>query len=79
MDRLAFVVAAGVLTLAALTAVYVLMFPIPEQNETLVGQMLGALWSSLGMVVGYFFGSTRSSSKKDDTIANLSKSKSEEP
>lgn len=63
-DIIAAAVALGVLTLAAGTSIFILVWPIPDRNETLVGQMLGALWSALTMVVGWFFGSTRPTHKK---------------
>lgn len=40
------------------------------QNDPLLTLLLGALSTDAGMVVGYFFGSSKSSRDKDQTIAN---------
>ena len=50
----------------------VLIFLIVKgDNPDAVNIMLGALTSALSMVVGYFFGSSMSSAKKDDAINTM--------
>jgi len=40
-------------------------------NPDAVNIMLGALTSAMGIVVGYFYGSSSSSAKKDETIGTM--------
>lgn len=53
------------------SSTYILIWPIPDRNETLVGQMQGALWTALGMLVSYYFGSNKTDAGKDQTINSL--------
>lgn len=52
----------------------VLMFlltkSVPAENATLVNVLFGILSASVGAIVGYFFGSSKGSSDKNDLIAN---------
>ena len=45
--------------------------PIPESNKDLLNLVVGALIGSFATIVGYFFGSSSSSAKKDETISNI--------
>jgi hypothetical protein len=44
---------------------------IPEQNKDLLNLVVGALIGSFATVVGYFYGSSAGSAKKDETISNI--------
>lgn len=41
---------------------------VPKENADLLNLVIGALIGSFATVVGYFFGSSSSSAKKDETI-----------
>lgn len=69
------IIAAGIAITVMLgviiSATYILFWPIPERNETLVGQMQGSLWTALGMLVTYYFGSSNDAKEKTETITSL--------
>lgn len=44
---------------------------VPETNKDLLNLVVGALIGSFATIVGYFFGSSSSSAKKDETISNI--------
>jgi hypothetical protein len=44
---------------------------IPEPNKDLLNLVVGALIGSFATVVGYFFGSSSGSAKKDETISTM--------
>ena len=44
---------------------------VPEENKDLLNLVVGALIGSFATVVGYFFGSSSSSAKKDETIGDI--------
>lgn len=48
-------------------------------NDSAISQTIGAILSLGGTVVGYFFGSSAGSQKKDDTLAKLAGDQSREP
>lgn len=47
---------------------YMISFYPPEKLNTNIGEVKTALISILTMVVGYWYGSSRSSAKKDDAL-----------
>ena len=47
------------------------MAEVPETNKDLLNLVVGALIGSFASVVGYFFGSSAGSSKKDETISDM--------
>jgi hypothetical protein len=60
----------GLVVIGFFILLYVLVFlPIPEKNSDLLNLIVGALIGSFATVVGYFFGSSAGSSKKDEVIA----------
>lgn len=69
--RVAAIVAIGLLVITAAATLAVFVVPIPEKNETIVGQALGTLWSLLGVVVAFFYGTSTGNRKDSDTIATL--------
>ena len=48
---------------------FVLVYPIPQASERIADMMLGALTTILVMVVGYFYNTNASSTKKTELIA----------
>jgi drug/metabolite transporter (DMT)-like permease len=44
---------------------------VPEPNKDLLNLVVGALIGSFATVVGYFYGSSSSSAKKDETISTM--------
>ena len=44
---------------------------VPEKNKDLLNLVVGALIGSFATIVGYFFGSSSGSAKKDETIGNI--------
>ena len=59
----------------ALGALYV--FPIPADNKDLIVFMLGQLSGFMGAVMGYNYGTTKSSSDKNEVIANMASNQDE--
>jgi hypothetical protein len=43
---------------------------VPEKNAHLLDLVVGALIGSFATIVGYYFGSSSGSAKKDETIQN---------
>lgn len=64
-------VAFAVMAMAGFTTFIVLLYPIPEKNEQLIGQIQGALWLAVGAIINYYFGSSKSSHQKDEVIDTL--------
>lgn len=58
----------GVLAFLAWALVYV---RVPSENETAMNVLLGILSTQVGIVVGFFFGSSVSTKKQTDTIDKL--------
>ena len=52
--------------------------PIPADNREPITVLIGVLSANIGMVVGYYFGSSRSSRGKDDVIASMQSRKRDE-
>lgn len=64
---------ATVALLGLLASIAALLFlKVPPENRDLLNVALMALIGNAGTAFGYFFGSSESSKKKDDTIQNLS-------
>lgn len=74
--KVAAIVAVGLLIITAVATIAVFLVPIPDKNETIVGQALGTLWSLLGVVVAFFYGTSTGNRKDSDTIAKLAETAS---
>jgi hypothetical protein len=74
--KVAAIVAVGLLIITAAATMAVFLVPIPDKNETIVGQALGTLWSLLGVVVAFFYGTSTGNRKDSDTIAKLAETAS---
>ncbi len=49
----------------------IMFVPIPPDQNGVVFMLFGSLSSAFGAVIGYFFGSSKSSSDKSEQLANL--------
>lgn len=71
MDYLSCVVVAGFFAL-----LFILSFTnIPKENKDLLNMLLGAWITSFTTVITYYFGSSKSSSRKDETINTMANGK----
>jgi len=61
----------GLVVTGFFTLLYLLVVrTVPDVNKDLLNLVVGALIGSFASVIGYFFGSSAGSAKKDDIIAN---------
>jgi hypothetical protein len=61
----------GLVVLGFFVLLYLLVSKtVPMENKDLLNLVVGALIGSFASVVGYFFGSSAGSAKKDDIIAS---------
>jgi heme O synthase-like polyprenyltransferase len=59
----------GLIVIGFFVLLYLLvMSEIPEKNKDLLNLVVGALIGSFASVVGYYFGSSAGSAKKDDLL-----------
>ena len=68
---LAWVIIGGFLGLLACLIIMQAGYGKTFENNSLLTMLLGSLSTDAGMVVGYFFGSSRSSAEKNQTIADM--------
>ncbi len=62
---------AGTIVLGFLGLLIVLVFHLaPEGNQTLLNVMVGQFATMTGLVVGYYFASSKSSSDKNEMLFN---------
>lgn len=64
-------VATGLISILAFVTWALIFREIPPNNKESLTLLLGVLSANVGIVVGYFFGSSTSNRTKDETIANL--------
>lgn len=69
-------VAIAIVVLTAITTWYLLTHEIPKDNQTIVGQLQGSLWTSLGVIVAYFYVGSVGSRAKDRTLESMAKTAS---
>lgn len=69
--KVAAAMAVGLLVITAVATTAIFVVPIPDKNETIVGQALGTLWSLLGVVVSFFYSTSTGNRKDAETIATL--------
>jgi hypothetical protein len=53
--------------------VVIILHPVAAGSQGTVQLIIGALGNSVGIVVGYYFGSSSSSQKKDETLQEIAK------
>lgn len=60
----------GLIVLAIMTVIGLLIFyPIPTENKETLIQVIGTLTGAFMMIISYFFGSSKSSSDKNEMLA----------
>lgn len=65
----------GVLAIYALVIAGLFTWTIPADNRDIAYMVVGGLTAIVTTIVNFFFGSSKSSDDKNDTIKNLSSSK----
>lgn len=68
-DKFQYALAAGFILGYFIVLGFLLINPVPEGNRDAVNILFGILSASVGAVVGYFFGSSKGSSEKNDMLA----------
>lgn len=63
--------AVAVVLMSLYVSIAIMIWPIPETNETLIGQIQGSLWTAFGMLLNHYFGNTKANQAKDETINTL--------
>ncbi len=71
-----FLAIGGLLLVAAVTGL-LFFHSVPESNVSALNIIVGALISWVGMAFAFYYGSTKSSQLKDDTINTLTKTPQE--
>jgi flagellar basal body-associated protein FliL len=68
--RNALMLVAGIVILLAYLGITVALFtlPIPQGNGQATSILTGAIMTNAGIIVGYYFGSSKSSSDKNEII-----------
>lgn len=62
----------GLIVIGFFTLLVVLIFvKIPTENKDIMNIVVGGLIGSFATIVGYYFGSSSSAAKKDETIGNM--------
>ena len=63
---------AGVILALYFSVIVILIFkPMPPENMQALLILLGALSAAVGAIIGYFYGSSKSSAEKNDIIAQM--------
>lgn len=65
------VLAIVVSTLLLLIVCLIVFVKIPAENKEVAGQISGGLIPTLMLILGYYFGSSSGSTKKDETISDM--------
>ena len=55
------------------------IFPVPPENKDLLNTVVGGLIGAFITIVTYYFGSSSSSAKKDETISNIAQNTPQTP
>lgn len=65
------ILAIAIIVMSSFVSIAIMIWPIPETNETLIGQIQGSLWTAVAMLLNHFYGTTKNNQAKDDTISTL--------
>lgn len=68
-EKVAAILAVGILIVVVIATVAMFFIPIPEANQTIVGQAYGGLVALLGICVSFFYGTSTGNRKDKDIIA----------
>lgn len=63
------ILAAVLISLVCAVVLLLFFVPAPDQNRDAINLVLGALLGWIAAIVTFYFGSSKSSQSKDDTIA----------
>lgn len=66
-------VAFGLVSILGFVTWALVFVAIPEANENALTLLIGILSANVGMVVGYFFGSSVNNKKQSEAIADMAK------
>lgn len=69
-EKVAAVLAIGILVVVLVATTAMFFIPIPEANQTIVGQAYGGLVALLGICVSFFYGTSTGNRKDKDIIAS---------
>ena len=64
-------IAGGLISIMAFLTWALIYRSIPAENKEALTVLLGVLSANIGIVVGYYFGSTNNNRAKDQAIAHL--------
>lgn len=67
----------SIIALLMVSVTFAYFFVCELRDETPNDQIIIALVSFINIILGYYFGTTQSSSKKDETIQNLTNNETE--
>ena len=70
-DTIGAVVAVGVIVSTIIATGAIFLIRIPDNNQTLVGQAIGTLFSLTGVIVAFFYGSSAGQRKTQDTLNTM--------
>ena len=70
-DRTPAIVAYAVLFIFGLANWYVFTHQMPVGNETLIARVLGTMDMAVGLILGYYYGSSQGSASKQNIIERL--------
>lgn len=65
------ILAIAIIVMSSFVSIAIMIWPIPETNETLIGQIQGSLWTAVAMLLNHYFGTTKNNQAKDETINTL--------
>lgn len=68
-ERFMYILGGGIVGLFVLVLIILVFQPLPERNHDIINIALGSLSTMAGGVVGYFFGSSKSSADKTEILA----------
>jgi len=72
-----YILGAVVVALCFFLAYLLIFSPVPETNRSIIDVAFGIVLGWGGAVMGYFFGTSKSSASKDSTIKDLANSSPE--
>lgn len=63
-------IAYGILFIFGLANWYVFTHPLPVGNETLISRVLGTIDMAVGLILGYYYGTSVGSMRKTELLSN---------
>jgi hypothetical protein len=75
VDMMAFLVGLTVMGCFITITLALIYIPIPKENRDSLSILLGIISGGVGSLVGYYFGSSKGSAKKNDIIEKITEGK----